>query len=300
MKMVHQAEGGAANFEWRYRLLMPNGSIKYLHAVAHATGDQDGHLEYIAAVQDVTERKAAEEALSRARSELAHMARVTTLSALTASIAHEINQPIAAVVTSAGACLRWLNRDQPDVQRALAATSRIEEEGKRAATIISHLKSFYRKDLSPQREVVSANDLVRDMLVLLQSEADRHSVAIRTQLAVAPCSVSADRVQLQQVLMNLMQNGMEAMSERGGELTISSRCEGGEVIVSVSDTGVGIPADQIEGIFNLFVTTKAGGMGMGLAISREIVEAHGGRLWAAANPGGGATFHFTLPAERET
>jgi PAS domain S-box-containing protein len=295
-----RAVDGDREIDITYRIITPAGNVKHLHAVAQVMERIEGRPVYIGAIQDVTERKASEEALSRARSELAHMARVTTLSALTASIAHEINQPIAGVVTSAGACLRWLNRDQPDVQRALEAASRIQEDGKRAAAIISHLKSFYRKDLSPQREVVSANDLVRDMLVLLQSEADRHSVAMRTQLAVAPCSVSADRVQLQQVLMNLMQNGMEAMSERGGELTISSRCENGEVMVSVSDTGVGIPADQIEGIFNAFFTTKAGGTGMGLAISRTIIESHGGRLWAAANPGRGATFHFTLPAERET
>jgi PAS domain S-box-containing protein len=295
-----RAVDGDREIDITYRIITPAGNVKHLHAVAQVMERIEGRPVYIGAIQDVTERKASEEALSRARSELAHMARVTTLSALTASIAHEINQPIAGVVTSAGACLRWLNRDQPDVQRALEAASRIQEDGKRAAAIISHLKSFYRKDLSPQREVVSANDLVRDMLVLLQSEADRHSVAMRTQLAVAPPSVSADRVQLQQVLMNLMLNGMEAMGGRGGELTVSSRCEDGEVIVSVSDTGVGIPADQMEGIFNAFVTTKAGGIGMGLAISRTIVEAHGGRLWAAANPGGGATFHFTLPAEPET
>src|SRR5215510_3305097 len=188
--------------------MMPNHSIKYMQAVAHPTRDQDGQLEYIAAVQDVTERKVAEEALTRARAELAHMARVTTLSALTASIAHEINQPIAAVTTSAGACLRWLNRDQPEVQRAREAALRIEEDGKRAAEIITHLKSFYKKDVSPQRETVSVNDVVGEMLLLLRSEADRHSVVMRMELAADLPSVSADRVQLQQVLMNLMLNGM--------------------------------------------------------------------------------------------
>jgi len=227
------------------------------------------------------------------------MARVTTLSALTASIAHEINQPIAAVTTSAGACLRWLNRDQPEVQRAREAAMRIEEDGKRAAEIITHLKSFYKKDVSPQREMVSVNDVVAEMLTLLHSEADRHSVAMGTDLAADLPSVTADRVQLQQVLMNLMLNGMEAMSERGGELKISTRPEGGEVMVSVSDTGVGIPADKMQEIFNAFVTTKTGGMGMGLAISRTIIESHGGRLWATVNAGSGTTFHFTLPTELE-
>ena len=282
-----------------YRIITPSGNVKHLHAVTHVMEKIAGRPVYIGAIQDVTESKVAEEALTRARSELAHMARVTTLSALTASIAHEINQPIAAVITSADACLRWLNRDQPDVQRAREAAMRIEEDGKRAAEIITHLKSFYKKDVSPQREMVSVNDLVGEMLVLLRSEADRHSVVMRTELAADLPLVSADRVQLQQVLMNLMLNGMEAMSERGGELKISTRREGGEVMVSVSDTGVGIPADKMEEIFNAFFTTKAGGTGMGLAISRTIIESHGGRLWATVNPGRGATFHFTLPTEPE-
>ena len=173
---------------------------------------------------------------------------------------------------------------------------RIEENGKRAAEIITHLKTFYKKDVSPHRELVWVNDVVGEMLVLLRSEADRHSVVMRTELAADLPSVSADRVQLQQVLMNLMLNGMEAMSERGGELQLSTRLEGGEVRVSVSDSGVGIPADQMEDIFNAFFTTKAGGLGMGLAISRTIIESHAGRLWATVNPGPGATFHFTLAA----
>jgi steroid delta-isomerase-like uncharacterized protein len=299
MRMVHQADGGATNFEWQYRLLMPDRSIKYLQAIAHATRNQDGQLEYIAAVQDVTESKVAEEALNRARAELAHMARVTTLSALTASISHEINQPIAAVITSAGACLRWLNRDQPEVQRAREAAMRIEDDGKRAAEIITRMKSFYKKEVSPQREMVSVNDVVGEMLVLLRSEADRRSVVMSTEQAADLPPVNADRVQLQQVLMNLMLNGIEAMSERGGRLKIGTQREGGEVMVSVSDTGVGIPADKMEEIFNAFFTTKAGGTGMGLAISRTIIEAHGGRLWATVNPGRGATFHFTLPTELE-
>jgi PAS domain S-box-containing protein len=262
-------------------------------------------LDTLASVADTLaqgiERKRAEEALTSARSELAHMARVTTLSALTASIAHEINQPIAAVTTSAGACLRWLNRDQPEVQRAREAAMRIEEDGRRASEIITHLKSFYRKDVSAQREPVSANHLVGEMLMLLRSEADRHSVVMRTELAEDLPSVSADRVQLQQVLMNLMLNGMEAMSEQGGgELKISTRREVGDVMVSVSDTGPGISPDKMEEIFNAFFTTKAGGTGMGLAISSTIMESHGGRLWPTVNPGRGATFHFTLPTEPET
>jgi len=227
------------------------------------------------------------------------MSRGTTMSALTASIAHEINQPISAAITSAGACLRWLNRDQPEVQRAREAVMRIEEDGRRAAEIITNLKSFYKKDVSPQREMVSVNEIVGEMLVLLRSEADRHSVVMRMELAADLPPVRGDRVQVQQVLMNLMLNAMEAMSERGGELKTSTRHEGEEVMVSVSDTGVGIPADKMEEIFNAFFTTKSGGTGMGLAISSTIIESHGGRLWATGNRKRGATFHFTLPTEAE-
>jgi PAS domain S-box-containing protein len=282
-----------------YRIITPAGKVKHLHAVAHVLEKIAGRPVYIGAIQDVTESKVAEQALTRARAELAHMARVTTLSALTASIAHEISQPIFAVITSADACLRWLNRDQPEVQRAQEAAMRIEGDGKRAAEIITHLKSFYKKDVSPEREMVSVNDLVGEMLVLLRSEADRQPVVMHTELAPDLPSASADRVQLQQVLMNLMLNGIEAMSERGGELKIRTGREGEEVIVSVSDTGVGIPADKLEEIFNPFVTTKAEGTGMGLAISQTIIESHGGRLWATVNPGCGATFHFTLPTGPE-
>ena len=294
-----RAVDGDRDIDITYRIITPAGNVKHLHAVAHIQEKIAGRPVYIGAIQDVTESKIADEALTRARSELAHMARVTTLSALTASISHEVNQPISAAVASAGACLRWLNRDQPDVQRAKEAAMRIEHDGKRAAEIISHLKSFYKKDVSPQRETVSVNDLVEEMLVLLRSEAERHSVVMRTELSTDQLGVTADRVQLQQVLMNLMLNGMESMSESKGELRITARREGEEVIVSVSDTGEGIPADKMEEIFKAFVTTKAGGTGMGLAISRTIIESHGGRLWATENPERGATFHVSLPTEPE-
>ncbi len=294
-----RAVGRDRDIDITYRIITPSGNVKHLHAVCHVIEKIAGRPVYIGAIQDVTESKVAEEALDRARAELAHVARLTTLNALTASIAHEVNQPISAAITSAGACLRWLNRDQPDVQRAREAVMRIEQDGRRASEIITHLKSFYKKDVLPQREMVSVNDLVGEMLVLLRSEADRHSVVMRTELGSDLPSVSVDRVQLQQVLMNLMLNGMEAMSEQGGELNISTRCEREEVIVSVSDTGVGIPVDKMEEIFNAFFTTKVGGTGMGLSISSTIIDSHGGRLWANVNSGHGATFHFTLPTESE-
>jgi PAS domain S-box-containing protein len=285
------------NVDFVFRILTARGVVKHLRGMARVMEQVAGRPLFIGALQDVTASKVAEGALTTARSELAHMARVTTLSALTASISHEINQPISAVTTSAGACLRWLNRDEPDVQRAREAARRIEDDGRRAAEIISHLRSFYKKDVSPRRAMVSVNELVGEMLMLLRSEADRHAVVMRTELATDLPSVTADPVLLQQVLMNLMLNGMEAMSEQGGELKISTRREEAEAKVSVSDTGAGIPTDKIEQIFKAFVTTKTGGTGMGLAISRTIIESHGGRLWADTNPGRGATFHFTLPSE---
>ena len=292
-------DGGDRDLDISYRIITPAGNLKHLHAVAHVLEQIEGRPIYIGAIQDVTESKIAEQALTRARAELAHMARVTMLSALTASIAHEINQPIAATVASAGACLRWLNREEPEVQRARDAAQRIEDDGKRAAEIIARLKAFYRKDFSPQRESVPINEIVGEMLLLLRSESDRHSVQMNTELASGLPPVSADRVLLQQVLMNLMLNAMEAMGQQGGELNISTRREGEAVTVSVSDTGVGIPSDQVDQIFSEFFTTKLGGTGLGLAISRSIIESHGGRIWATKNSPRGATFQFNLPIRPE-
>ena len=294
--MIARAMTGV-DVNFSFRVVTANNAVKHVRGIAHVIEKIEGRPMFVGALQDVTDSTLAEEALNKTRAELAHVARVTMLSALTTSIAHEINQPIAAAIASAGACLRWLNRDQPEVQRAREAALRIEEDGKRAAEIITHLKSFYKKDVSPQREMVSINDVVSEMLVLLSSEANRHSVVMGTELAGDLPSVSADRVLLQQVLMNLMLNSIEAMNEHSGELTISTNCDGDEVKVSVSDTGVGIPTDKLDQIFNEFFTTKAGGTGMGLAISREIIASHGGRLWATVNPERGATFHFSLPTE---
>jgi C4-dicarboxylate-specific signal transduction histidine kinase len=234
--------------------------------------------------------------LRQLEAHLAHTNRLSMLGELTASLAHEINQPIGAVVASAGAALRWLERDQPELQRVREAIVRIKDDGKRAADIIAGLKAFYKKDVSPQRALLDVNEVVREMLVLLHREAERHSVTMRTELARNLPAVRAARVQLQQVLMNLMVNGIEAMGESGGELAIRTKPFENGIVVSVSDTGAGIPADKMEQIFSAFVTSKAAGTGLGLAISRSIVEAHEGKLWAEPNPGPGATFHFTLPA----
>ena len=287
-------------FENEARHRSTTGEYRWFLVQAMPLRNKQGRIvKWYGTITDIEERKRAEEErerMQRLEAQLAHTNRLSMLGELTASLAHEINQPIAAAIASAGAGLRWLDRDQPALQQAREALMRIKDDGKRAADIITGLKAFYRKEASPQRVLLDVNEVVREMLVLLHREADRHSVVMRTELAPEFPAVCADRVQLQQVLMNLMVNGIEAMGEAGGELVIRTRTFESGLMVSVSDTGVGIPADQIEQIFNAFITTKAAGTGMGLAISRTIVESHDGKLWAEANPGPGATFHFTLPA----
>jgi PAS domain S-box-containing protein len=251
--------------------------------------------------RDLTDQMLASEALGQAQSDLAHISRVTTMGELTASLAHEINQPIAAAVTNANACLRWLARAQPDVEEAREAASRMVKDGTRAAEIINRIRLLFRKGATP-REPVDVNEVIQEMIVLLRTEATRYAVLIRAELGAELPKVKADRVQLQQVFMNLMLNGIDAMKDARapGELTIrSERAGNGQVLISVSDSGVGLPQQQVDQIFNAFFTTKPNGTGMGLPISRSIIESHGGRLWAAGNSGPGATFHFTLPSEVE-
>jgi len=249
-------------------------------------------------VRDLTDYMLASEALQEAHADLAHISRVTTMGELTASLAHEINQPITAAVTNANACLRWLAGAQPDVEEAREAASRIIKDGTRAAEIISRIRLLFKKGV-PQRESVDVNEVIQEMIILLRGEAARYSISIRADLSAGLPKVKADRVQLQQVFMNLMLNGIDAIKElsAAGELTVKSeRAESG-LTISVSDTGVGLPPQQAARIFDAFFTTKPEGTGMGLPISRTIIESHGGRLWAAANPERGATFHFTLPGE---
>ena len=247
------------------------------------------------------ERKHAEEARREAQAELARVSRVTTMGELTASLAHEVNQPIAAAVTNANTCLRWLTRDHPDVEEARAAASRIVKDAIRAADIISRVRLLFKKG-APQRELVDVNEAIREMIVLLRSEATRYNITVRMELAADLPRIMGDRVQLQQVLMNLIVNSIDAMKEvdEARELAVKSqRTEKEEVVVSVSDTGVGLPRQQADQIFNAFFTTKPNGTGMGLRISRSIVESHGGRLWAADNSPRGASFCFTLPTKIE-
>ena len=241
------------------------------------------------------ERSHAEEMVRRAQTELARINRVSTMGELSASLAHEIKQPIGAAVTNAEACLRLIGRLEPDLPEAREAALEMIKDARRAAGIIEHVRSLFRKETSPQ-EIVDVNEVIQEMVVILQKEANRHSVRMSTDLTNGPTNVMADRVQVQQALMNLILNGIESMQDTTGELNINSQLgEDGQVLISVSDTGVGLPTGNADQMFNAFFTTKSQGTGLGLAITRSIVESHGGRIWATANSGPGATFQFTLP-----
>src|SRR5216683_765362 len=250
------------------------------------------------------ERKLAREErerLRQLRADLARITRMTTMGELTASLAHEVNQPIAAALTNANTCLRWLTRDRPDLEEAREAALRIVKDATRAGGIISRVRLLYKKS-TPQHELVDVNEAIREMIVLLRSEVTRYYIAVRLELAADIPQIMGDRVQLQQVLMNLVVNSIDAMKEVDGarELAVKSqRTEKEEVLVSVSDTGVGLPPQQADQIFNAFFTTKPHGTGMGLRISRSIIESHGGRMWADGNSPRGASFCFTLPSKTE-
>jgi PAS domain S-box-containing protein len=291
-----------SDYEVEFRILLPDGSVKHIHTVGHPVLNASGDLaQFVGSSTDITQRKLAEEALCQAQVDLAHVSRATTMGELTASLAHEVNQPIAAAVTDANTCLRWLTRDQPDLEEAREAASRMAKDATRAADIIRRIRLLFEK-VSPQRELVDVNEVVREMIVLLRSEATRYSISFRTELASDLPLVMGDRVQLQQVLMNLLLNGMDAMKDvdTTRELIINSQpAKNEQVMVSVSDTGVGLPPQQAEQIFNAFFTTKPYGTGMGLRISRSIIESHGGRLWAANNSPRGASFCFTIPTKAE-
>jgi PAS domain S-box-containing protein len=248
------------------------------------------------------EREQGEAVLRQALADLAHVNRVTTMGELTASLAHEVNQPIAAAVTNANTCLRWLTREHPDLEEARAAASRIVKDATRAAEIVTKTRMLFKKRIAP-RELVDINEIIQEMVPLLRGEAARYKISLRTELGANLPPLMGDRVQLQQVMMNLMANGIDAMKdvERVRELAIKSqRGDNDQVLVSVSDTGIGIPKQQAEEIFKTFFTTKLQGTGMGLSISRSIVEAHDGRLWATDNIPAGANFHFTLPGKAES
>jgi len=298
--IIERAIVERADYDLEFRALLPNGMVKWIHTVGHPVLSNAGDLEgFGGSSTDITERKRAEqehEKLRQLEAELAHINRVSVLGEMAASLAHEIKQPIAAAITSANTCVEWLAHDPPNLDRARAAAARIDKYGNRAAEIIDRIRSFYKKSPS-QRELVDVNEIIHEIFTLLQGEAIRYPIAMRPELAGELPKIKADRVQLQQVFMNLMLNAIEAMNESGGELTVKSQLQDGQLSFSVSDTGPGLPDGNADQVFSAFFTTKPQGSGMGLAISRTIVESHGGRLWATANDGRGATFHFSLPKE---
>jgi PAS domain S-box-containing protein len=304
-ELIDRVSHERKDFDFEHRLLMPDGSVKYLRVVGRPwIKGESGRFEFVGAVTDITERKRAEEVLRQkevslreTQNELAHVGRVTTMGELAASIAHEVKQPLVGVITNASASLRFLAGDSPNLVEAREAMRAIIRDGNRAADVVSRMRNLFKK-APPTKELLNINEAVEEVVILMRGEARRKGAALRTELAANLPSVMADRVQIQQVVMNLILNGLESMSEvedRERDLVIrTQRSEGDQVRVAVQDSGVGIDPLKVERIFDAFHTTKPGGMGMGLSISRSIVESHGGRLWATANDGPGATFQFSL------
>ena len=304
--LLREAALGKSEYEHDHRIVLPNGTVKHVRAIGHPVLDENGEVaEYVGTAVDITERKHAEQERDRLRqleAEFAHINRVSVLGELAASIAHEVGQPLAGVVGNGGACLRWLAREVPNLEEAREAAKRIVRDGKRAGEIIARIRALTRRAATPT-EKLELNQTIQEVLPLVGDEAKRKSVRIRAQSAADLAPVAGDRVQLQQVVLNLVMNGIEAMgsvADRPRELVITTRnLEPDQVQVTVEDAGTGLDPSALDKIFDPFYTTKPGGMGMGLSISRSIIEAHGGRLWAEAKDGPGTMFHFTLPTSRE-
>jgi PAS domain S-box-containing protein len=294
---IDRASETRADLDFEHRLLMPDGSIKHLRVVGHADGDRSSELEFVGAVTDVTERRRAEDTVRQAQAELAHMARVSTLGAMAASIAHEVNQPLSGIVTNAGASLRFLRAEPPNLDEVRDGLHAIVRDGRRASDVIARIRGLVRRTAA-EKAPLDINEVIREVVVLAEGEARRTGALLRTRFAGDLPRVPGDRVQLQQVILNLLLNGLDAMAavaSRPREVVISTRPEAiDRVCVSVHDAGCGIDPEVLSKIFEPFYTTKGKGLGMGLSISRSIVEQHGGRLWAVPNDGPGTTFHFTL------
>jgi signal transduction histidine kinase len=300
-EMIEQARSGVSAFEFEHRLRLPDNSVKYLHVVAHQTCDQEGQLEYIGAVQDVTHRRHTEEALAKLRAELARAARVTSLGVLTAAIAHEVNQPLAGIVTNASTCRRMLAVDPPDVEGARETARRTIRDAERASEVVKRLRALFCKK-GTTCEPLDLNEATREVVGLSLSELERNKVMVRPEFAGELPPVQGDRVQLQQVIVNLLLNASDAMSDVDGrprQLLIRTERDGEDrVRLSVRDSGVGFEPQGMERLFDAFYTTKSSGMGIGLWVSRSIIESHKGRLWATPNEGPGATFSFSIPCGR--
>ncbi len=299
-QLLERASHDRTDWELEHRLLMPDGSVKHLRVLAHASRDESGSLEFIGAVMDVTAAKRADEELHQARADLAHVTRVTTLGEMTSSIAHEVNQPIAATVTNAEAALRWLGAHPPDLAEVRQALDRIINAGNRAGEVIDRIRALVKK-APPRKDRLDINEIILEVIDLTRSEVRRKGVALTAQLLSDLPPISGDRIQLQQVILNLIINASEAISgvsEGPREVLVGSANDDPDgVLVTVRDSGPGLNAEQLDHLFDAFYTTKPDGLGMGLAISYSIIEAHGGRLWATPNIPRGAVFQFTLPAD---
>ncbi len=300
-EMIDTARGPASDLDCLYRARMPDLSVKHLHLVAHGVRNKDGRLEYIGAIQDVTQRRLSEEALSNVRSELAHVARVTSLGVLTASIAHDLNQPLTAVVTFAESCLRWLSKEPPDLDRARRAVQRIIETGHQASDLVRTIRTMLRKS-APEFSHLDLNEVILSVVDLLRGELRSKAVSLEINLSEALPPVHGDRVQLQQVIVNLVKNGVEAMIDQAPEgrllRLVTGRAPDGSVHAAVEDSGSGLDAAQANRIFEPFFTTKRDGMGLGLAICQTIIETHRGRLWMSPRVPRGCAFQFELPSAK--
>jgi signal transduction histidine kinase len=297
-QLIERASNDRKDWELEHRLLMPGGAVKYVHVVARAGNNRAGQFEFVGAIMDVTERKLAEDSLRKAQANLAHVTRLTTVGELAASIAHEVNQPLAAVVTNANACLRWLNHDPPNFEEVRDAIRRIIRDGNRGGEVIARIRSLLKKE-QPPRALLDVNEVVQETIAL--ARVNLRETALRTELASQLPRVRADRVQLQQVLLNLIMNAMDAMkpiADRPHELCIRTKFHAETaVLIAVQDSGVGLNTEGMEKLFETFHTTKPDGLGMGLTVCRSIVESHGGTIWAESREGSGATFQFTLPID---
>lgn len=295
---INRVAEGNSDFDFEHRLLMPNGLVKYVHVRSHRVEGESGDEEIFGAVMDITSARGAQEALHAAQAELARVTRLTTLGEIGASIAHEVNQPLGAIVNNASAALRWLSRQPPNTEKVRRALTRIIDNGNRAGEVIRSIRALSNK-ADPRREPLDINEVINEVIALVRRELLSHRISLRTELAPALPAVFADRVQMQQVIINLVINGIEAMEavmDRPHELVIRScQDESDQVSITVKDSGVGIAAETADRLFGAFVTTKSNGMGMGLSICRSIIQAHGGRIWIEPNLREGAALHFTLP-----
>ena len=302
VERVARARASGGVFEYEHRLLMPDGHVKYLIAIAQGKLNAEGELEYMGAVQDITQRRLSEEALANARSELANLARATSLGVLTASIAHEVNQPLSGIVTNASTCLRMLDTNPPNLEGARETARRTIRDGHRASDVVTRLRTLYSRE-EPTLERMDLNEAAREVTALTSAEIQKNGLTLRQEFADDLPPAVGDRIQLQQVILNLLRNAADAMStvdDRPRELLVrTQRDQGNQVRLSIRDSGVGFAPQDAGKIFEAFYTTKADGMGIGLSVSRSIIEAHQGRLWATPNDGPGSTFSFAIPCALE-